>query len=68
MLRSYRLNFRKNWICQPSKWNLFWDNLKADMNDLMSEMESTDFSYDNINSKTEEIVKKVGHDGKSQLS
>ena len=62
MLRTYRVNFPKNWVCQPSKWNLFWSNLEADMNDLLDEFDNTSFSFDNVNYKDEEIIIKVGKD------
>lgn len=60
MLRTFRINFKKNWVCQPSKWNLFWENLKKDMEDLEAEMDAASFSFSNIHSEYEELVEKTG--------
>ena len=62
MLRSSRINFRKNWVVQPSKWNLFWESLELDMRDILEEMSNTSFSYTAINSATEDIVQNAGKD------
>lgn len=60
MLRSFRINWRKNWVCDFKKWNLLWSNLQKDLEDLNNEMAVASFSFDNINSKVEEFVEKTG--------
>ncbi len=63
-LRSYRVNFRKNWVCQPSKWNLFFESLQKDMEDMLVEMETTSFSFSYINTLSDNISKEAGKDGR----
>ena len=62
MLRTFRVNFRKNWVCQPSKWNLFFDNLKADLTDINDEMEAQIFDVSEFIAADEDIIKDAGKD------
>ena len=64
MLRTFRINFRKNWVCQPSKWNLFFGNLEADLIDLNNEIEAQAFDIAAFTTVDENIIKEVGKDGK----
>ena len=64
MLRTFRVNFRKNWVCQPSKWNLFFENLEADLQDLNSEIEAQAFSISEFITADEDIIQKAGKDGR----
>ena len=48
MLRTYRINFQKNWSLQPSKWNAFLSNLEGDIKDLFAEIDGQTFSVNNI--------------------
>lgn len=66
MLRTFRVNFRKNWVCQPSKWNLFFENLEADLNDLNDEIEAQIFDLSGFVSADEDIIQKAGKDGRTQ--
>ena len=62
MLRTFRVNFRKNWVCQPSKWNLFFDNLKADLEDLNDEIEAQVFDISGFITVDEGIIQDIGKD------
>lgn len=63
-LRTYRVTFRKNWVCQPSKWNLFWENLQKDMEDILVEIEATSFSYSYMSLLSDNITKEAGKDNR----
>ena len=53
MLRTYRINFKKNWSVSPSKWVGFLTNLQLDMKELFNEMNVEKVSYDNLFSNIE---------------
>ena len=61
-LRSMRVNFRMNWTCQPSKWNTFFANLKADMEDINNDVQSLSFDLESFHEENENIVKLIGKD------
>lgn len=63
MLRTYRIVFPKNWVCQPSKWNEFFTNLALDIQDINTEMESQTFDLTTIFTADETIIKEVGKNG-----
>jgi len=66
MLRTSRINFRKNWACQPSLWNKFLDNLKADIEDLNDEISDQTFPFTDFNTSCETILGVVGKDKRVQ--
>ena len=61
-LRSMRVNFRMNWTCQPSKWNTFFANLKADMEDINNEIQNQIFDLGSFHDENENIIKLIGKD------
>jgi len=65
MLRTSRASFRKNWVCQPSRWNGFFANLALDLEDLAAEIEAQTFPIDSILAATETIAITTGADGRT---
>ena len=64
-LRTYRCNFRKNWVLSPSKWNKFFQNLELDMIDLNNEIKDIEFVPSVFNIANDMINIDFGQDSKS---
>ena len=56
MLRTYRINFKRNWSVSPTKWNRFWSNLELDMLELKNEMDSESISFSDLFDHVEDIL------------
>jgi hypothetical protein len=64
MLRTYRINFRKNWVIQPSVWNKFFTNLELDLIDLKAEFDAQIFSATTFHTASEDIITDGGKDNR----
>lgn len=60
MLRTYKINIRKNWCLQPSIWNNFFNRLKSDIEDLNTDMANQTFTVDEINTQLDSNVLYIG--------
>ena len=61
-LRIFRVNFRLNWVCDPIKCTQFFNNLKADMEDINNDVQSLSFDLESFHEENENIVKLIGKD------
>lgn len=67
-LRSYIVNFRKNWVLKPSIWNQFFKNMELDLIDLNNEVEATDFIPTTFHTANETMNLDFGKDSKSSIT
>lgn len=66
MLRTFRPNARKNWPVPPSQWNLFFNQLKADMEDLNTEIHAQVFDLTPLLTAADQIIEYSGDDKKTK--